>query len=67
MYYLVYDASGILRFESHSWPMAREALNLVISETPEPSTVEGCPKLFIGPDPDKMIKAMEEKEKEASQ
>ena len=55
MYYLVYDASGELRFESHSWPMAREALNLVISETSEPLTVKDCPRLFIGPDPDRMI------------
>lgn len=67
MYFLVYDKSGELRFESHNWPMAREALNLVISETPEPSTMEDCPKLLIGPDPDRMIKAMEAKEKEASQ
>lgn len=67
MYYLVYDASGALRFESGSWPMAREALNLVISETPEPSTMEGCPNLVIGPDPERMIKAMEAREKEASQ
>ena len=67
MYYLVYDANGELRFESGSWPMAREALNLVISETPEPSTTEACPRLFIGPDPGRMIKAMEAKEKEASQ
>lgn len=63
MYYLVYDASGALRFESHSWPMARSALDLVIYETPEPSTVEGCPRLFIGPDPERMIKAMEEANK----
>ncbi|WP_325200158.1 hypothetical protein [Oscillibacter sp.] len=55
MYHLVYDASGELRFESGSWPMAREALNLVISETPEPSTTKDCPRLFIGPDPEKMI------------
>lgn len=67
MYYLVYDASGALRFESSSWPMAREALNLVISETPESSFTEDCPKLFIGPDPDRMIKAMEAKEKEANE
>lgn len=66
MYYLVYDASGALRFESGSWPMAREALNLVISETPEPSFTKDCPKLFIGPDPGRMIKVMEEREKEAS-
>lgn len=67
MYYFVYDASGALRFESGSWPMARSALDLVISETPEPSTMEGCPNLVIGPDPERMIKAMEAKEKEASQ
>ena len=63
MYYLVYDASGALRFESHSWPMARSALDLVIPETPEPSTVEGCPRLFIGPDPERMIKAIKEANK----
>ena len=62
MYYLVYDANGKLRFESHSWPMARAALDLVISETPEPFTTEGCPRLFIGPDPERMIKAMKEAE-----
>ena len=62
MYYLVYDANGKLRFESHSWLMARAALDLVISETPEPSTTEGCPRLFIGPDPERMIKAMKEAE-----
>ena len=62
MYYLVYDANGKLRFESHSRLMARAALDLVISETPEPSTTEGCPRLFIGPDPERMIKAMKEAE-----
>lgn len=59
MYYLVYDASGELRYESHSWHAARKALGLIISETPEPSTTEGCPRLFIGPDPERMIRAME--------
>lgn len=62
MYYLVYDAKKELRFESHSWPMARAALDLVISETSEPFTTEGCPWLFIGPDPDRMKEAMAEKE-----
>ena len=60
MHYSVYDASGKLRFESDNWPMARSALDLVISETPEPSTVEGCPRLSIGPNPERMIKAMKE-------
>ena len=64
MYYLVYDANGELRFESGSWLMAREALNLVISGTPEPTTVKGCPRLFIGPDPERMIEAMKAKEEE---
>lgn len=50
MYYLVYDGSGVLRFESSSWPMAREALNLVILETPEPCTRKDCPRLVISPD-----------------
>ena len=63
MYFFVYDASGKLRFKSDNWPMARSALDLVISETPEPSTVEGCPRLFIGPDPERMIKAMKEAKK----
>lgn len=63
MYYLVYDANGKLRFESHSWPMARAALDLVISETPEPSTTEGCPRLFIGPDAERMIKEKEKKDR----
>lgn len=55
MYYLVYDGSGVLRFESSSWPMAREALNLVILETPEPCTRKDCPRLSIGPDRETMI------------
>ena len=63
MYYFVYDASGELRFESGSWPMAREALNLVISETLEPSVMEDCPRLFIAPDPERVIKLMEERDK----
>jgi len=32
MYFQVYDASGKLRFQSDNWPMARSALDLVISE-----------------------------------
>ena len=63
MYFFVYDASGKLRFKSDNWPMDRSALDLVISETPEPSTVEGCPRLFIGPDPERMIRAMKEANK----
>ena len=63
MYFFVYDASGKLRFKSDNWPMARSALDLVISETPEPSTVEGCPRLFIGPDPERMIKEDEKKDR----
>ena len=63
MYFFVYDASGKLRFKSDNWPMARSALDLVISETPEPPTVKGSPRLFIGPDPERMIKAMKEANK----
>lgn len=63
MYFFVYDASGNLRFKSENWPMARSALDLVISETPEPSTTEGCPRLFIGPDAERMIKEKEKKDR----
>ena len=45
MHYFVYDASGKLRFESDNWPMARSALDLVISEGPE------CPQLVIQREP----------------
>ena len=41
MYFKIYDASGKLRFESDNWPMARSALDLVVSEN------EGCPRLEI--------------------
>lgn len=49
MYYLVYDASGKLRFESHNWPMARAALDLVIQEAQESDCPENCPRLEICP------------------
>lgn len=52
MYYLVYDASGELRFESHSWPMARSALDLVIQEAQEQDSSKDCPRLFIGSEED---------------
>jgi len=32
MYFQVYDATGKLRFKSDNWPMARSALDFVISE-----------------------------------
>ncbi len=48
MYFQVYDASGRLRFQSGNWPMARSALDLVISEGGEDGTY---PVLLIGPEP----------------
>ena len=45
MIYTIYDASGKLRFESTNWPMARSALDLVISEGLE------CPQLVIRREP----------------
>lgn len=41
MYFKVYDASGKLRLECDNWPMARSALDLVVSED------NGCPRLEI--------------------
>ena len=52
MYYLVYDASGALRFESDNWPMARSALDLVIQEAQELDSSENYPRLFIGSEED---------------
>lgn len=48
MYYLVYDASGTLRFQSENWPMARSAMDLVISEADDQSG--NCPRLEILPE-----------------
>lgn len=47
MYFYVYDVRGNLRFESESWPMARSALDLVISEASELTALEACPRLII--------------------
>jgi len=44
MYFQVYDASGKLRFKSDNWPMARSALDLVISEGEKDGR---CPFLLI--------------------
>lgn len=55
MYFFIYDASGKLRFKSDSWPMARSALDLVISEVMEPVFEEGLPRLIIGLDPEREI------------
>jgi len=44
MYFQVYDASGKLRFKSGNWPMARSALDLVISEGEQGGR---CPLLLI--------------------
>lgn len=52
MYYLVYDASGALRFQSDNWPMARSALDLVIQEAQELDSPENFPRLFIGSEED---------------
>lgn len=49
MYYLVYDASRALRFESDNWPMARSALDLVIQEAQESDCPGDCPRLEIYP------------------
>ncbi len=48
MYFRVYDASGKLRFKSDNWPMARSALDLVISEGEKGGH---CPNLVILPEP----------------
>lgn len=47
MYFYVYDVSRNLRFESENWPMARSALDLVISEASELTALETCPRLMI--------------------
>lgn len=47
MYFLVYDADNKLRFQSGNWPMARSALDLVISEGQEG---DRCPILLIRPE-----------------
>jgi len=48
MYFLVYDADDNLRFQSGNWPMARSALDLVISEGEKDGKY---PVLLIGPEP----------------
>ncbi len=48
MYFQVYDASGKFRFKSSNWPMARSALDLVISEGEKDGKY---PVLLIGPEP----------------
>ena len=47
MYFYVYDADNYLRFQSDNWPMARSALDLVISEGKD------CPRLEICPEKEK--------------
>jgi len=49
MYFKVFDADGDLRFESDNWPMARSALDLVISEGEKDGRT---PALDIGPEPE---------------
>lgn len=49
MYYLVYDASGELRFQGDNWPMARSALDLVILEAQGSDRPGDCPRLEICP------------------
>lgn len=46
MVFQIYDASGNLRHESISWPMARAALDFIISQSED----EDCPKLVILPE-----------------
>ncbi len=53
MHFYVYDASGKLRFESDNWPMARSALDLVVSEAGELVSPENCPRLEICPKKEK--------------
>lgn len=50
MRFYVYDASGKLRFQSHNWPMARSAMDLVISEADGQASSENCPRLEILPE-----------------
>jgi len=45
MYFLVFDANHHLRFQGDNWPMARSALDVVISEGEEG---RGVPFLLIG-------------------
>lgn len=49
MYFTVYDASGKLRFQSTNWPMARAALDFLISEDTD------YPVLLIGPEPEEDV------------
>ncbi len=58
MYYYVYDATGKLRFQSDNWPMARSALDLVISETSAPDFLEECPRLEIWPNHERIARKM---------
>lgn len=58
MYYYVYDATGKLRFQSDNWPMARSALDLVISETSAPDSLEECPRLEIWPNHERIARKM---------
>lgn len=58
MYFFVYDASEKLRFESDNWPMARSALDLVISEAPVPNFPDECPRLEIWPNHERIAREM---------
>jgi len=44
MLFQVYDAKGKLRFQGNNWPMARSALDVVISEGEKDGR---CPFLLI--------------------
>lgn len=50
MRFYVYDTSGKLRFQSRNWPMARSAMDLVISEADRQTSPEHCPRLEILPE-----------------
>ncbi len=52
MYFLVFDVDDNLRFESGNWPMARSALDLLISEGEKDGR---CPILLIGPEPKEAV------------
>lgn len=49
MLFTIYDADGKKRFSSTNWPMARAALDVVISEGPKRGF---CPDLMITLEPE---------------
>ena len=47
-----------VRFKSDNWPMARSALDLVISEAPVPNFPDECPRLEIWPNHERIAREM---------